>query len=223
MVSIFNLFSKSPFGPIQRHMQLVHECVEALGKLLDAFTGEEGKDLESLASEVCELERKADVVKNDIRDTLPKSIFMPVDRRDLLEVVSNIDDIADTAEDVARLIALRKKPIPNQLKERFREFTGFVFSTEKMANEVVAKLDNLLASSFAGVEADRALDRIRLLGEEERNSDIAQETLLTELFELEDQFKPFDLYWWLKIFGKIGTIADKSQRMVNRLRLFMSK
>ena len=42
---------------------------------------------QKIVDEICRLESEADEIKNDIRGHLPKSIFMPVDRRDLLEIL----------------------------------------------------------------------------------------------------------------------------------------
>jgi predicted phosphate transport protein (TIGR00153 family) len=223
MVSIFSLFSKSPFGPIQKHMQMVDSCVRALSELLVDLTENSGDKVMELAEKVSKLEHDADLIKNDIRDHLPTSLFMPVDRRDLLEVITNIDAIADVAEDTARLIVMRRMEFPEELKPRFKEFTEAVFSTSSMAHNIVVLLDDLLASSFAGSQSEKVLNMIKNLGQEEHRADIAGEKLLQEMFKIEDRLKPLDIIWWLKIFGKLGDVANASEKMVNRLRLFMSK
>ncbi len=223
MRTIWSLFQQSPFGPIQKHMEIALQCVKALRELLDDLANNEGKNTGVMETRVSELEHQADIIKNKIRDTLPKSIFMPVDRRDLLEVVSSIDSIADAAQDVARLIAMRKMAFPMELKTTFSEFAGFTFKAADLAADVVHELDELLQSAFSGAEADKVHELINFLGKEEHNADIAQGKLLEELFKIEDRMKPLDVMWWLKIFAKVGDIANNAEKMSNRLRLFMAK
>lgn len=223
MRSILSLFQKSPFGPIQKHMQVVVSCVEALHVLIDDVINNESANLGALETKVSELEHEADIVKTKIRDTLPNSLFLPVDRRDLLEVVSSIDSIADAAQDVARLLAMRNMHFPAQLKESFTEFCGYVFRAAEFAGRVVHELDQLLESAFAGSQAEKVFSMISELGKEEHGADIAQGKLLMELFRIEDSMKTLDVMWWLKVFAKLSDVSNNSEKMANRLRLFMAK
>jgi len=61
---------------------------------------------------IFEREAEADRIKNELRLHLPKSLFMPVDRRDLLEVLHLQDTIANTAQDIAGLLVERQMSIP---------------------------------------------------------------------------------------------------------------
>ena len=45
-----------------------------------------------------DLRAEADEAKNEVRDNFPAQLFLPVDRRDVLRLVSEIDAIADCAE-----------------------------------------------------------------------------------------------------------------------------
>ena len=66
---------------------------------------------------IFEKEAEADRIKNDLRGALPKSLFMPVDRRDLLEVLQMQDSIADTAQDIAGLLIERRMEIPDFMQQ----------------------------------------------------------------------------------------------------------
>jgi uncharacterized protein len=223
MRSILSLFQKSPFGPIQKHMEVVNACVAALHNLIDDVVNNDSANLATLEKKVSDLEHEADIVKTKIRDTLPNSLFLPVDRRDLLEVVANIDGIADVAQDVAKLLTMRRMKFPAPLKATFQEFCGYAWRAADAAGRVVRELDQLLQSAFAGPEVEKVLTMISEIGKEEHGADIAQGNLLTELFKIEDGLKTLDVLWWLKVFSALGDISNNSEKMVNRLRLFMAK
>ena len=100
-MSIFeNLFSRSPFAPLQTHMEKVAICVDKLKELFDAFFQQESETIGKLADEISDLEHSADLTKNDIKSNLPRGLFMAINKTDLLQILSLQDSIADTAEDI---------------------------------------------------------------------------------------------------------------------------
>src|SRR5277367_4751525 len=115
MINIARLFGKSPFAPLQNHMQKVSLCMKKLSSLFDSLHKIDAEKIEKSVNELSELEHEADLTKNDIRNHLPKSLFLPIDRAHFLEILSVQDSIADKAEDVGILLTLR--PL-----ESFRDF-----------------------------------------------------------------------------------------------------
>ena len=98
---LLKLFGKSPFGPLQAHMRVVVRCAEEVPGLFDALCAGDEKKILEIRDEIFALENEADEIKNELRSHLPKTIFMPVDRRDILEILDLQDSIADTAQDIA--------------------------------------------------------------------------------------------------------------------------
>ena len=95
------LFGKSPFKPIQQHMRVVVDCASEVPPLFEALVAGDQAKVEAQKDLIFAKEQAADEIKNQLRGHLPKSIMMPVDRRDLLEVLAMQDSIADTAQDIA--------------------------------------------------------------------------------------------------------------------------
>ena len=62
------LFGKSPFVPLQLHLDKVADCVEATGVLLDEISAGTIDDAGKSARVISKLEHKADLVKNEIRN-----------------------------------------------------------------------------------------------------------------------------------------------------------
>src|SRR5438132_7859447 len=107
MLTIARLFGKSPFAPLQTHMNKVAHCIEKLTNVLEVLPQMEKEKIEELVTELCTLEHEADLTKNDIRNHLPKSLFLPIDRGHFLEILSIQDSIADKTEDIGILLTLR--------------------------------------------------------------------------------------------------------------------
>ncbi len=221
--SIFDLFKKSPFEPIQEQMKKIKECVYKIPTLVEHLKEGDFKKYDEDAKIISHLEHEVDLLKNRIRDNLPKSIFLPVPRDTLLNILSSQDAIADCAEDFAVLVTLRPMKLPEELHEPFDEFLTLVLKTFDKIFEVVMTLDDLLETSFGGEVAKKVYDMINKVGEIEHEADIAQANLARELFKIEDNLKPMDVFMWLKIFNKLGDIANLSEKVGNRIRLFISK
>ena len=76
----------------------------------------------TIRDEIERLEHEADDLKKAIRLGLPKSLFMPVPRQDLLELLLVQDKIANRTKDVSGLVIGRKLQIPASVAEEFLEF-----------------------------------------------------------------------------------------------------
>ena len=85
MRAIAELFGKSPFGPLVEHTNKVHQTVREVRPLVEAFLDEDYEEVELIYERISKLEHKADVIKREIRNHLPKSLFLPVDRGDMLK------------------------------------------------------------------------------------------------------------------------------------------
>ncbi|MFQ5901784.1 MAG: TIGR00153 family protein [Thermodesulfobacteriota bacterium] len=223
MRSILSIFSKPPFAHLQQHMRKVKGCVDGVIPLIDTLLNEDYEGLEGEAKKIVKMEHEADIIKDNIRNELPSSIFMPVHRGDLLEVLSCQDDISDTAEDLAVLLTLRKMALPQELKPDLKMFLDKVIAVCHQAFTIIEEMDELVETSFRGREAKKVLNMIYELGTMEWKADEKQFELLKKIFDMEDKFKPIEIFMWMKIFGKIGDLANNAERMGNRLRLMLSK
>ncbi len=221
--SFFGLFGDSPFPYLTEMAHRVKECADEVPKLFEAFFDGDYDQVLAIAEKISHLEHEVDVVKTRIRDGMPKTRFMPVDRRDMLEVLATLDAVADAAEDVAKLFTLRRMEIHEELAEPLRSLIRRVQRTVNKAVEVVEALEVLADVGFAGKESDRVMEMIDELNRLEHEADLVQDDLARKLFEIEDNIKPGSLMMWNKIFNEVGDMANSAEKMGNRLRLFLSK
>ena len=71
---------KSQFDQLLEHMGKVRECIDILGDGLVGYYNGDYKDFSDLAKKVSEIEHEADLIKGNLRNRLPNSLFMPVDK-----------------------------------------------------------------------------------------------------------------------------------------------
>lgn len=221
MRAIVQLFSKSPFGPLQEHLKKVGDCVELVKPLFQALLDNDDESLRSIAKQISKLEHSADEIKNEIRDNLPRNIFMPVNRSDFLNLLSQQDSIADTVEDIAFLLTVRKTNCPESWRDSLLSYVHKCVNVFNDTSEIYESLDSLVQSGMTGSEANTVLKKINEIGMKEWEVDKTQFEMLSNMFSMEDEMKPADLFWWSKIFKELGDIGNYSEKSVNSIRMMI--
>lgn len=221
--SIWGLIADSPFSAFAEMAVKVDACTALVPDLFDAYFEGDHVAVRALAEQISHLEHEADVTKTEVRDAMPYSLFLPVDRRDALDVLASLDAVADCAEDVAILFTLRRMEPHDTLMAPLRVLLERVMLTVTKSLTIVKELEGVSRSSFVGREAQRIRGMIDELGELEHEADKAQDVLAKALFSLEDEIKPASLLMWGKIFNKVGDMANHAERAGNRLRLFFAQ
>lgn len=218
-----DLFGKSPFGFLQRHMRVVLECVHEVPPLFEALGAGDDARVREIKERIFEREAEADRIKNELRGHLPKSLFMPVDRRDLLEVLQMQDSIADTAQDIAGLLIERPMESPQLLQEPVLALARRCVDVCEQSARIIEELDELLAMGFRGREATRVEDMVEELNRIEDETDDLGVELTHRLFEHEDEMKPVSVIMWYQLIQWIGDLADYAEKVGDRLRLLIAR
>lgn len=217
------LIAPSPFSPLVELQAKISEGIERVPLLVDAVIAGNQAEVLKYAKELSKIENEADVMKTRLRDSLPRSVFMQVSRPVLLDVLSLQDSVADAFEDLGVLFSMRTMECPpKEVCELLKELVDSVVQVCNRASEVVNELPNLSGASFSGPEAQRVLTLIDLVDREEHLSDKIQDKLAKAFFRHEDSFKPAAIFLWMKIFNKIGDLANFSEKLTHRIRLFMA-
>ena len=220
---IAGLFGKSPFKPTQKHMEAVEQCAAECVPLFEALIAGEGDQLTASRDRIFELENDADGIKNQIRAHLPKSLMMPIDRRDLLDLLHAQDSIADTAQDVAGLVTIRDLEIPGIFRDKLLPFVQCNVDAVGQCKEVIGLLDELLEMGFRGREVDQVEEMVGKLSEIETDSDNQGIELTGLLFQHGDAMSPPTFFLWYELFQKLGDIADYAEDVGDRLRLLVAR
>ena len=222
-IPLANLLVRSPLPEIGTLMERVIECSDEVPELLDRLIAGDQDLVVEQAKRVSRLERAADDAKNQMRAHMPIRLFLPVDRRDVLKLLSQIDAIADSAEDVGVLLTLRPMEVPEEMKTLLRVYIERGMVTFHTAGELVGTLDTLLDSSFGGKAADHAKQIIGEIARKEHEADKIQDQLAKVVFQLEEQLGPVAVFMWLKVLNEIGDMANHAENVGDQFRLFLAR
>ncbi|MCH6572240.1 MAG: TIGR00153 family protein [Gammaproteobacteria bacterium] len=216
------IFGSSPVAPLQQHMDIAYRCAKQLIPMFEAVIESDWAAVEDCRQRIRDLESEADEMKQAIRASLPKSLFMPVPREDLLELLLVQDRVANRAKDVSGLVVGRKMELPDPIAEPFIKFVRCSVAAAKQARKSVRELDELFETGFRGAEAKLVASMVAELDRLESESDLLQSELRAKLFELESGLPPINVMFLYKIIDLTGEVADYAERVGRRLELLLA-
>lgn len=223
MRSIFGLFGRSPFGPLTEHTERVREAVRLVRPLFEAFTAGDWDRAAEINEQISKIEHKADLLKNDIRDHLPRSIFLPVDRSDVLLLLKEQDRLADRAEDLGVLVNMRRTPTPEGMKEGTLALVDAVVAAAERWFDTALDIPLLQEASFTGPEVVKVMDRIKEVSDLEWEADKRLATLSRTLFQYEGEIGAVSIMLWTNIIRVLSQIADHAENSADLLRLMLAR
>ena len=191
--TISNMFGTSPVRPLQQHMESVQVCISQLIPFFDAVLAEDWDEARKQQAEISRLENAADVLKKELRLNMPNSLFMAVSRRDLLEVLTMQDKIANKSKDIAGLITGREMSFPEDFGPLLKAFIERSIEASAQAQKAINELDELVETGFRGNEVQLVVAMIQKLDEIENDTDKIQVKIRTALFAIENDLNPVEV------------------------------
>lgn len=217
-----NVFGSSPVEPLEKHIDIAYRCAKQLNPFFAAAVAGDWAKATEVRAQIESYEHEADNLKKEIRLHLPKSLFMPVPREDLLELLLVQDKIANRSKDVSGLVLGRKLAIPQQISAQFIDFVERNVDAAKQARKSVRELDELFTAGFRGAEVDLVAGMIEELDRIETDTDDKQAELRAALFAIEKSLDPIDAIFTYQVIELTGEVADMAERVGRRLELLLS-
>lgn len=224
MRSILGLFAKSPLGPLIKHLGQVQTCSNMLRECVSSYCNEDYDKAEELVKKIVAGEREADKIKNYIREHLPKSILMPVDRGDFLNYLREQDQVADRIEEVAINLTLKRMRFPKPIKEKLLELTDKACDVVDIVPLALGYMVESFETSFVSQDKkDKCFGYINELDKKEGVTDHLAVELRKTLLEEEDKLTSGEFYLMMRVTKLTARIADHAENCGDRMRVMMAR
>lgn len=217
------MFGRSPIARIMEHMKVCHDCAGLLKPYFEALIDGDWSRAEACAREIQELERQADELKREIRLNLPRTLFLPVSREDLLKLLQSQDKIANVARDIAGVTLGRKMQFPANLHHSLNKFLDASLLAVSAASESVVEFEEVMHAGFAREYSELLENIIERLDAAEHASDDIQIEIRRALFAQESELNPVDVMFTYRVFDLIGNVADNAQAVGDRLMTLIAR
>jgi predicted phosphate transport protein (TIGR00153 family) len=220
MLERMSIFGRSPFGPLVEHARKVHECVSMIHPIAEAILAGDAEKLSQLQHDMSKTEYEADLLKDHVRQNLPKRYFLPVRRDDVAKFLSEMDKIADSAEDFAVAATLRSLNLPEELHRDFLALVAKVVEVSEALLGVAEHLAELQKESFVGTDADDVVLKIQQVCHMEWECDKLNRKIARHAYGILD-LDVVTLMLLEKLCRALSQLADHAENVGKNLRLMI--
>ncbi|MBX3727397.1 MAG: TIGR00153 family protein [Xanthomonadales bacterium] len=217
------IFGRSPVQPLKDHMAKAAEAGHVLLDFIEAALAGDWERAANVRSRLQDIEHEADRLKADLRIRLPSTLMMPVDRGDLLDLITTQDRIANRAKDIAGLMYGRRMVLPDSLAPGYRRLAQRSVDAVDQAERSVGELDELFTAGFRGAEVKLVERMITELDAIEDDTDTLASELRAQVFAMEQSLPPVDVIFLYKAIEWLGDLGDFSHRVGGLLQRLIAR
>lgn len=215
-----SLFYKSPFENLQRHGDKIKECARLFKEAIVCHIGQDCKTFDLLTEQVARLESEADDIKRNIRNHLPRGIFMPVDKFQFFQYLREQDKVLDEVEEAMFWLSFRPRGIPDEVASDIHHLVEAVVPPIERLPELVALATEYFRSKSEEPRV-KMKSLIRDIRQYEREADLLERELKFKIFStIQDPLVVFHL---VTLATHVGNIADHAQNASDRMRAMIAR
>jgi predicted phosphate transport protein (TIGR00153 family) len=189
-----------------RAAEIILEAALALDGLATDFS-----DVEVKVAKIKHLEHEGDQVTHQSFALLSRTWITPIDREDIHDLTSQLDDVLDLIDAAAARLVLFKIPAPTP---ELKAFTQLIVQSAHAIQRALGLLNDL-KNSRAILDACIEINRL------ENEADTLNRMAIGRLFEREKD--PFTLLKWKEIYEVLETATDACEDVANVLEQIVLK
>jgi uncharacterized protein len=159
-------------------------------------------DRSDLARDIVICEQEGDRITHDIHQRLNSTFVTPIDREDILELTSDLDDIIDLIDEVADYLGLYRIEAPMEQSQRLAHV---LLQAARQICEAMPRLRSFTTLSHYTVEVNRL----------ENEGDRISRDAIASLFE--SGIDPLIVIRWKDIFERLEEAIDACEHVANTL------
>jgi uncharacterized protein len=159
-------------------------------------------ETKGLARDILLCEQEGDRITHDIIQRLNQTFVTPIDREDILELASALDDIVDYTEEVADYLGLYKVEAPMEQAQRLAHI---LFQAARQIVEAIPRMRDFKDISHFTVEIHRL----------ENDGDRVTREAIASLFD--HGIDPMVVIRWKDLFERLEQAIDATERVANTL------
>jgi len=156
----------------------------------------------SLARDILLCEQEGDRITHDIIQRLNQTFVTPIDREDIYELASGLDDIVDYTEEVADYMGLYKIEAPMEQGQRLAHI---LLQASRQIAEAMPRMRTFKDISHYTVEINRL----------ENDGDRESREAMASLFD--NGIDPMVVIRWKDLFERLEAAIDATEKVANIL------
>ncbi len=192
---MFSFIPKEPafFEMFERAAQNLLEAAQAMDELARNF-----QDVTTKASRLERFEHAGDQITHEIMARLNQTFITPIDREDIHELASTMDDVLDFFEQAAEHLVLYKV---TEIRAPFRELAGVILAQARQIAEIIPRLKELKHANI--LQHCIEINRLENAGDR-----LLREGVAALFDEVKD---PLEVMKWRDLYQMLETATDRCE------------
>ena len=223
-IPFFGLISlRSPLLGLLEHYEQIALGMTLIEDSMECYISGGGnsgcKEFAALQSEVNEAEEKADTIKRYIRNHLPRSIVLPVDKHIFFSYTRQQDDILDAGQASLQWLAMRDVVVPEVFQRDLLYFLDAVSTCVKMLKPAIE--ETIAWVNDEGVDREAVKQRFRTVRQQHKKVTNMMHELNAKLYRSDMDFK--DIYQLIHFVEKLHAMSHSVEGCADLLRVMLAK
>lgn len=224
-IPFFGLISlRSPLAGILEHYEQIAKGMALIEDTMECYIlGSDGatvcKEFNALVQEVDEVEAKADTIKRNIRNHLPRNLFLPVDKEVFFSYTRMQDEILNAGQDSLQWLALRDVVVPELVQRDLLYYLGEVAKSVELLKPAIES--TLAWVDGESVDRDCVKVAVRAVREQHRVVTDMMHKLTAKIYRSDLDFK--DIYQLIRFVERLHKMSHNAENCVDLLRVMIAK
>ncbi len=202
---MFSLFPKEEnfFLLFRRQAALVRQGCEQLQQMMEHFD-----QLDDRARRLKDVEHQGDQVAHEVFERLNRTFITPLEREDIHDLASGLDDVLDAVEAIGSRIVLFKvkQPTPEA-----RRMTVILVESSVQIEKAIEHLKEFKQLMEFTIEIHRL----------ENEADAISRVVVADLFSGGHDL--LDVMRWKELYGRLENAADRCEDVANAIETIVIK
>lgn len=218
----FGLVSqKSPMEGLLRHYEKISEGLKLIEESLGCYISAGGacREFQELVSEIDGLEDEADKIKRNIRNHMPRGLFMPVDKAIFLNYTRSQDNILDDAQDAFKWLVMRPIDVPNEHQRGMISLVSEVIETVTLLKPALTATISLVHGKHYDRQATKQAVRA-VRGQHQKVWRLHSE-VVSAIYNSDMDFK--DIYQLIHFVERMNGMSHNTEGCADLLRAMIAR
>lgn len=202
------------YEQIAKGMHLIEESMECY------IAGGICKDFTVLLDEVDEAENHGDKIKRNIRNHLPRSLFMPVDKTLFFHYTRSQDNILDAGQEALHWLAMRRMAIPEVFQREYIFYLYKVAKTVELLKPALESTISLVLGDESG-EREEIKNTYRAVRAQHREVVKDKGKIISMVYQSDMDFK--DIYQLMHFADELCEMSHNAESCADILRAMISR
>jgi uncharacterized protein len=202
---MFSLFPKEEdfFTLFRKQAALVRQGCDQLHEMMERYD-----NLETRARNLKEVEHQGDLVTHELFERLNRTFITPLEREDIHDLASGLDDVLDAVEAIGTRMLLFKI---GSVTPAARRLSAILVACGAQIEQAVARLKDFKNLKAFTIEINRL----------ENEADTISRQIVADLFSGKHEL--LDVLRWREMYGRLEGAADKCEDVANTIESIVLK